>query len=175
MAEVRAAVAADAAGIAAVYAPHVSDGVASFELEPPSPQEVSRRMASGLPWLVAVEDDVVVGYAYASRHRDRAAYRWSVDVSVYLAPAAQGRGLGRALYEPLLAELTDRGFVRAHAGVVLPNDASVALHERLGFARVGTYPQVGWKAGAWHDVLWLSRALAQPAGEPSEPRGHQTG
>lgn len=170
MAEVRPATPADAAAVAAVYAPYVTGSVASFETEPPDVAEVARRMANGLPWYVAVEDGEVVGFAYASRHRDRAAYAWSVEVSVYLAAGARGRGTGRALYGRLLPVLAGLGYVRAHAGITLPNPASVALHEAVGFRLVGAYPDVGWKAGAWHAVGWWTLALQEPPAEPAPPR-----
>ncbi len=162
MADIRPAAAADADGIAAVYAPYVTDTVISFEDVPPSAQEMAGRVARSLSWLVAVEAGSVVGFAYAWPHRDRAAYRWSVDVSVYLAPAVCGRGLGRALYGRLLPELRGRGFVNAYAGVTLPNPASIRLHEAWGFVQVARYPHVGFKAGAWHDVGWWALTLADP-------------
>lgn len=167
---IRPATARDAVGVAAVYAPYVLGSVATFEEVPPSPSEVAGRMASGLPWLVA-DDDGVVGYAYAGPHHTRAGYRWSVTVSVYLEASHQGRGLGTALYGELLPLLADLGYVRAYAGVTLPNDASVRLHEAVGFTAVGVYRQVGFKAGAWRDVGWWQRTLQDPPpGAPPEPR-----
>jgi L-amino acid N-acyltransferase YncA len=168
---VRAAVQSDAAAIAAVYAPYVTDDVASFETDPPDAAEFARRMAvrPRLPWLVAERGGVVTGYCYGSRHRDRAAYRWSVDVSVYLDRSEHRRGTGRALYEPLLAELRSLGYVNAYAGIALPNDASVGLHEALGFRLVGIYRGVGYKFGAWRDVGWWQRALVAPPVDPPEP------
>lgn len=170
-AHVRPARAADAAAVAAVYRPYVEQGVASFESAAPDAAEVLRRMrAHRLPWLVAERDGDVTGYAYASRHRDRAAYRWSVEVSVYLAPPEQGRGTGRALYARLLDELARLGLAMAYAGIVLPNPGSVALHEALGFTPVGVFRSVGHKAGAWHDVGWWQRPLAAPGDDPPERR-----
>src|SRR4051812_26815276 len=135
-AEIRAADVDDAAGIAAVYAPYVTDSVISFEERPPSTDEMRRRMVEQprLPWLVAVRARDVVGYCYASRHKTRHAYRWSVDVSVYLAASEHRRGTGRRLYDRLFTELTDLGYVHAFAGVTLPNAASVGLHEAMSFA-----------------------------------------
>jgi phosphinothricin acetyltransferase len=117
------------------------------------------------PWLVA-DDDGVLGYAYATQHRSRAAYDWSVDVSVYLAPPARGRGLGRALYTALLDLLAVQGHANAFAGIALPNPASVALHETLGFTPVGVYRAVGWKLGSWHDVGWWQRRLSSSDAPP---------
>lgn len=166
----RPALAGDAAAIASIYSFYVTDSTASFEAVPPSSEEVGSRMASGMPWYVAESERSVLGYAYSSVHRDRAAYRWSVDVSVYLAADSRRHGTGRLLYTRLLAVLTDLGHVRAHAGITLPNEASVALHESMGFVQVATYPQVGFKHGAWHDVGWWSRPLAQAALYPVDPQ-----
>ena len=122
------------------------------------------------PWLVATDEHGrVVGYAYAGRHRERAAYRWSVDISAYIDPAWQGRGVGRRLYDALLAILRRQGFVNAFAGITLPNPASVALHEAIGMRRVGVFERVGYKSGAWHDVAWYGMRLVEPPDPPSEP------
>ncbi len=126
------------------------------------------------PWLVAEVDGQMAGYAYASKHRERAAYRWAVDVAVYVDPARQRCGIGRALYEALLDRLTAQGFRIACAGIALPNPASVALHERVGFEPVGVYRRIGWKLGQWYDVAWYQRLLmpagADPPAEPGPPR-----
>ena len=161
--EVRAATPDDAAAIAAIYAPFVTDTIISFEETPPDASEMRGRLSTlldqGYSYLVAVSDGAVVGYAYSSPHRARAAYRWSVDVSVYLAPVVHRQGLGRRLYERLLAEAAGQGYHAAFAGITLPNDASVALHEALGFTHVGTYREVGRKFDKWHDVGWWQRLL----------------
>ncbi|NHN57199.1 N-acetyltransferase [Calidifontibacter sp. DB0510] len=159
----------DAASCAAIYAPYVTDTVISFEAEPPDAAEMGRRMNAAIEWLVAREDDVVLGYAYATRHRERAAYRFACDVSVYTAPAAHRRGVGTALYGELLARVTARGLRMACAGVTQPNPASVGFHEAMGFQRVGLYRAIGWKFGAWHDVLWLQRPLAGDGPPEREP------
>jgi len=162
---IRPARPADAAAIAGVYAPYVTDGVVSFELDPPDAAEMARRLAAGderHPWLVAEADGRVLGYAHASAFRARAAYDWAVETTVYVAGDAQGRGVGRALYDDLLARLTAAGFTQAVAIIALPNDASVRLHERLGFALIGINPAVGWKHGRWIDVGIWQRALAAP-------------
>jgi len=169
---IRAADVADAAAIAAVYRPWVTDSVASFEAVPPDAAELAERMlgAPRLPWLVACRDGVVVGYAYAARHRSRAAYRWAVDCSVYLTADERGAGTGRALYGRLVPELRELGYVTAFAGIALPNPASVRLHAALGFTPVGTYRAVGFKAGRWHDVGWWQLPLQRPPDQPAEPR-----
>jgi phosphinothricin acetyltransferase len=168
---VRAAGAAAADAIAAVYASYVVDGYASFEHEPPSAVEIEGRMSARprLPWLVAVESGRVLGFAYASRHAARAAYRWSVDCSVYLSADARRRGIGRALYERLIPEIRALGYVSAYAGIALPNPSSVALHEAVGFEPVGVYRDVGFKLGEWRDVGWWQLPLCEPPPEPSEP------
>ena len=162
----------DAEGIADVYRPWVTDSVASFEAVPPDAAELARRMltAPRLPWFVVSRDGVVVGYAYAAAHRSRAAYRWAVDVSVYLVAGERGTGTGRALYERLLPELGALGYVTAFAGIALPNPASVGLHTSLGFTPVGTYRAVGFKAGRWHDVGWWQLPLRELPDQPEEPR-----
>jgi phosphinothricin acetyltransferase len=161
---------ADGAAIAAVYAPHVRDGYATFEVEAPDAAAMAERMAGGLPWFVAEDGGSVLGYAYAAPFNERAAYRWSVATSVYLADGAGGRGIGGALYARLLGDLAALGYVSAFAGIALPNPASVALHERLGFTPVGVFRSAGFKAGAWHDVGWWQRPLADPPPEPAPPR-----
>lgn len=172
---VRAASADDAGAVRAIYAPIVEQSAISFEQQVPSVEEMSRRMAAGavrLPWLVATRGDDVVGYAYAASHRARAAYRWSVETSVYVAECARGAGVGRLLYEPLLRTLAGLGYVSAYAGIALPNAASIRLHESMGFERVGTFPRVGYKNGRWHDTAWWWRPLTEPgAMPPPEPLG----
>jgi phosphinothricin acetyltransferase len=152
----------DAAACAAIYAPSVTGAVTSFELVPPTAAEMAARIAAVLawaPWLVLERNGEIAGYAYAGRHNVRAAYQWSVDTSVYVGEAHRGAGVGRALYERLLDLLRRQGFYVAHAGITLPNPASVRLHESFGFQPVGVYPAVGWKFGAWRDVGWWQRLL----------------
>ena len=163
----------DAAACAAIYAPHVEDNPISFEERPPDAAVMTariQRIQRTHPWLVAERGGEVVGYAYACPHRQRTAYRWSVDVSVYVAAGHLGEGIGRALYTALFERLRAQRFRMAYAGITLPNAASVALHESLGFAQVGTMREVGWKLGAWRDVGWFQLELA-PAGpeRPPEP------
>jgi phosphinothricin acetyltransferase len=165
--------AADAAPCAAIYAPHVEGGATSFEEEAPDAGRFAARieaLSATHAWLVAEVEGALAGFAYACRHRSRPAYRWAADVSVYVDPRHQGRGVGRALYSALFDELRARGFRIACAGITLPNEASIALHERLGFEPVGVYRRIGWKAGAWRDVGWWQLALAlADADPPAEP------
>lgn len=164
----------DGAACAAIYAPHVEGGPVSFEERAPDAVEMGRRIGrygATHAWLVAEREEEVVGYAYAIAFNERPAYRWSANVSIYIAEAARGQGTGRALYGALFDGLRERGFRMACAGITLPNEASVALHERLGFELVGVNREIGWKHGAWRDVGWYQLELA-PAGEgpPPEPR-----
>jgi L-amino acid N-acyltransferase YncA len=164
----------DGAALAAIYAPSVIGAATSFELEAPDGAEMARRIAATLayaPWLVLEDDGVIVGYAYASRHNDRAAYQWSINVSVYVAAGRQRRGVGRRLYDALLTFARRQGFHVAHAGITLPNPASVALHEAMGFRAFAVYPAVGYKDGAWRDVGWWRLELSPCTGEPAPPRG----
>lgn len=168
---VRLASPLDAGAIAEIYVPIVVSTAISFEDTPPTADEMRARIEKTLtayPWLVAELDGDVAGYAYGGRWRERHAYRYSVEVTVYVAEAAQRRGIARALYDALFRVLAAQGFHRALAGIALPNDASVALHERVGFTRVGVFRAVGRKFGAWHDVAWYERALS-PGAAASEP------
>jgi len=168
---IRLATPDDAEQVRAIYAPYCDTPI-SFELGPPGVEEVRERLAKVLaqyPWLLCEDGGEALGYAYASRHRERAAYHWSVDTSVYVRQGRQRRGVGRALYTSLLALLPLQGFVSAFAGVTLPNPASVGLHEAMGFQPVGVYNRVGFKSGAWHDVAWFQRPLQLPPGAPPPP------
>jgi L-amino acid N-acyltransferase YncA len=169
---IRLATERDAEQIAAVYAPNVTDTVISFELEPPTADEMRRRIEVTLqryPWLVCERQGGVLGYAYARAHGFRAAYQWSVDVSVYVHEEARRMGVGRALYASLFAALELQGFYNAYAGATLPNPASVGLHESVGFRPVGVYRGVGYKLGAWHDVVWWHLPLRKRVVDPDPP------
>jgi len=157
----------DAQACAEIYAPYVTDTVATFELEPPSAEEMARRMNASHAWWVAEDDGRVVGYAYGSTHRERAAYRWAADVAIYLAPSHHRRGLGRLLYAALFEELRGRGLRILCAGVTQPNPASDGLHRAMGFDDVGVFRRIGWKHGAWRDVRWYELDLAP--GDESPP------
>jgi len=164
----------DGAACAAIYAPHVEEGAVSFEERAPDAAELAARIGrygSSHAWLVAEREGPVVGYAYATAFNERPAYRWSTSASVYIADGTRGEGVGRALYEALFDRLRERGFRTACAGITLPNEASVGLHERLGFELVGVNREIGWKQGAWRDVGWYQLELAPPSdGPPPEPR-----
>jgi L-amino acid N-acyltransferase YncA len=165
---IRLAAPEDADQVQAIYAPYCYTPI-SFELEPPSVAEMRQRIENVLPhypWLVLEDGSKILGYAYASRHRERPAYGWSVDAAVYVCQDGRRRGVGRALYTSLFALLPLQGYVNAYAGVTLPNPASVGLHEAMGFLRVGAYEKVGFKCGAWHDVAWFQRPLRSCPPEP---------
>jgi phosphinothricin acetyltransferase len=170
---IRDAIPDDAAACAAIYAPYVTGTAISFEAEPPTAEEMGRRIADAQDahaWLVLEDGGTVAGYAYGGPFMARAAYRWSCTVSVYLAPGRQGRGHGRSLYAALLDRLTGRGYRMALAGITLPNEPSERLHRSMGFRHVGVYREIGWKDGAWRDVLWMQRPLATGDEPPAEPR-----
>lgn len=170
--KIRAATPDDAAAVAAIYAPYVRDTAISFETVPPDEAQMAERIVKilpVLPWLVHEADGGVTGYAYAAPHRERAAYRWSVDAAIYLDSGAHRRGIGSALYATLIAALRLQGYHRAYGGITLPNAASVGLHEAQGFRPIGVYPQVGFKFGAWRDVGWWGLDLAPASHEPAEP------
>ena len=162
----------DAASVAAIYGAAVETTIATFEEVAPGVGELAARMRSVLartPWLVMQEEEEIAGYAYAGPHQDRPGYRWSVNISVYVAEGHRGRGIGRALYGELLAILRRQRFVNVYAGIALPNAASVALHEGIGMRHTALYQRVGFKFGAWHDVAWFALRIADPKGTPLEP------
>jgi phosphinothricin acetyltransferase len=169
---IRLATEHDAEQLQAIYAPNVRDTAISFELVPPTVDEMRQRIRKTLeqlPWVVCEHQGEVLGYAYASAHRARAAYQWSVDVSVYIHPSSRRSGVGRAVYSSLLKLLEIQGFYNAYAGITLPNPASVGLHEAMGFQPVGVYRAVGYKLGAWHDVGWWQLALRARSSPPAPP------
>jgi phosphinothricin acetyltransferase len=165
------ATALDGEAVAAIYRPVVAETAISFETTLPDGDEMTRRIDETLPsypWLVCEVDGRTAGYAYATRHRVRGAYQWSVDTSVYVAETFRRRKVGRGLYTSLFATLAAQGYFNAFAGIALPNPASVALHEAMGFEPIGVYRRVGYKLDRWHDVGWwqliLRRHEASPAG-----------
>jgi phosphinothricin acetyltransferase len=170
--KVRPAEPADAGALAAIYNPYVAETVVTFEEVPVAAAEMARRVenvrASGLPWLVAENDGRVVGYAYATPWRPRSGYRFSVEVTVYVAPDMGGRGIGSRLYGELLPRLAERGAHAVIGGIALPNAASVALHERFGMRKVAHFEQVGFKLGRWVDVGYWQLLLG-PAGNDATP------
>ena len=168
---IRLATPADAAQCANIYAPHVRDSAVSFEVDVPTDAEFEARIArtlDRLPWLVCAEGDAVLGYAYAAPHQERAAFQWSVNVSVYVREGDGRRGVGRGLYTSLFACLRALGYFNAYAAITLPNPPSVGLHEAMGFSHVGTFDDIGYKLGKWHALGWWGLSL-QPTSTPSTP------
>jgi len=160
---VRSASAADADALARIYNYYVENTVVTFEEEPVSPVAMAARVAEvqglSLPWLVAEVETKVIGYAYAGKWKVRSAYRYSVETTIYLELGYEGRGVGKTLYAALLPHLRARGIHAVIGGVALPNEASVALHEKLGFDHVATFREVGFKHGRWVDVAYWQRVL----------------
>src|SRR5258708_32398225 len=157
--------------LAEIYAPIVERTHISFELVPPAPDEMARRVAAALRHhvcLVAEEGERVAGYAYASKYRDKPAYQWSTETTIYVRDAWRGKGIGRSLYATLLRILTAQNYRRAFAGIALPNAGSVALHEAVGFRHIGTNPEAGFKLGRWHDLDWWSYPLNLHDGQPQQ-------
>ena len=162
----------DAQQLQSIYAPIVAETAVSFELEPPSVEEMRRRIETTLltlPWVV-YDSDGVMGYAYAGLFRSRPAYQWTVEVTVYVHAAHRRKGVARALYTSLFECLRVQGYRTALAVIALPNPASVALHERMGFRSIGVFHAVGHKLGTWHDVGWWELALQSPPDPPPRPR-----
>jgi phosphinothricin acetyltransferase len=159
---IRPAVASDAVGHLAIYGPIVENTSISFELTPPTEDEIAARIISSNKkhrWLTADAEGIIAGYAYGNTHRARAAYDYSVEVSVFVHTDFRGQGLGRKLYRQLFDELSALGYYNAFAGVTLPNDASIALHESVGFQHIGTFPNIGFKFGTWCDTGWFHKQL----------------
>lgn len=164
MPTIRLATPADADACLEIYRPLIEETAVSFETEVPSPEAFSQRVALTLrthPWIVVEVDGGVVGYAYAGRHRARAAYQWSAEVSLYVDDAFRRRGLGSVLYGRLFDALRVQGFANAYAGITLPNAESVGFHESMGFTPVGTYRRIGYKFGRWHDTGWWQLRLRE--------------
>lgn len=169
---IRPAVSADARQIAEIYRPFCEDSCVSFETEAPGADEIAARIGKVSRrhhWLVDDEDGRIAGYAYASPHRERAAYRWVVEVTIYMDADYRGRGRGRALYSELFGRLRRQGIFKAYAGILVPNPASQAFHESMGFTLVGIYRKIGYKLGAWRDVGWWQLALLPEIDSPGEP------
>ena len=163
----------DASEIAEIYRPFCEDSCVSFETEAPGAAEMEariERIKARYPWLVCELDGMISGYAYASQHRERAAYRWTVEVTVYVHREHRGKGVGRLLYSELFGRLRTQGFFKAYAGILVPNPGSQAFHEAMGFTLVGVYRKIGYKLGGWRDVGWWELALQPEIDSPPEPR-----
>jgi phosphinothricin acetyltransferase len=173
MANIRLAIADDAPAVAGIYGPYCESTVISFEEKAPTAEEMARRIgaiSATKPWIVLADYTRIIGYAYASAHHERAAYRWSVSTAIYISRDHHRRGAGRALYTTLFALLRALGYRQATAGITLPNPASVGLHAAFGFAPVGVYRRIGYKMGTWHDVGWYQAEIQPASDTPAEPR-----
>lgn len=171
--QIRLATSDDAEQIRGIYTPLVAHTAITFETEVPEIVEVARRVErtlAALPWLVCEQDEAILGYAYAARHRVRTAYQWSIESSVYIDSGCRRRGTARALYDSLFAILKLQRYRNVCAGITLPNPASIRLHEAYGFEPVGVYRSIGFKLGAWHDVAWYQLALLEHSPAPEPPR-----
>ncbi len=169
---IRLATIHDTEQILEIYTPYVQNNNISFETIVPSKEEMETRIEHVLvdnPWIVLEEGNSVLGYAYASKHRERAAYRWSVDISIYIRQDCRGKGIGKVLYAALISILKLQGYYNVYAGICLPNEASVGIHEHFGFKKIAHYNNVGYKFGQWHDVGWWELSLKQHKPDPKEP------
>ncbi len=169
--QIRAAVPADAQAIQSIYAHYARSTAVTFADAAPDAAHYAAQIADRRwPFLAAQEGEAVIGFLYAGEFRTKAAFRWDVELTLYLAPGHEGRGLGSALMAAGLALLERQGYVNAYSCITLPNPGSIALHRRFGFAELGVFPKTGWKQGRWHDVIWFCRTLIRPEGSPAEPR-----
>lgn len=172
MIKLRLAKPADSGDILAIYAPYIEKTSFTFETDVPSPEAFAERISSYLeswPWLVCEVDGVIAGYAYAARYRERVAYQWSVESSVYVHDDHQRKGIARILYSALFKILKRQGFRNVYAVINLPNEKSVAFHESLGFSYFATYEQVGYKLGQWKNVGWWRLIVNEFDHEPAAP------
>ncbi len=170
---IRQAEQGDARQIAEIYRPFCEDNCVSFETQAPDAAEIGARIgktALKFPWLVDDRDGTIAGYAYASPHRVRPAYRWVAEVTIYIGDGFRGQGVGRALYSELFKRLRGQGYFKAYAGILIPNPPSQAFHESMGFRNVAMYRSVGYKLGAWRDAGWWQYDLQPEVDSPPEPR-----
>jgi phosphinothricin acetyltransferase len=167
---IRPALASDASSILAIYAPFILNTAVSFETEVPSKENFSQRILTTLetyPWLVYESDGTIAGYAYASRHRERAAYQWSVESSVYVNNEFQQRGIASKLYKALFELLKYQGCRNVYAGITLPNEKSVHFHQKTGFQKISDYTKIGYKLNRWNTVSWYHLPLNNYNDAPS--------
>ena len=163
----------DAREVLDIYKPFVINTIISFEYEAPSVDEFLQRIQNNIleyPWLVCQHGNKIIGYAYASKHRQRKAYQWSCESTVYLAPEFQNKGIARILYKTLFSILKMQGYFNVYAGISLPNQKSVGFHQSFGFKKIGIYKKTGFKFGKWHDVAWFYFHLKKHIGNPPEPK-----
>ena len=161
----------DASAVAAIYGYYARETCVTFVCQEPSSAHYAEQIQEGkYPFLVAEDDGEVVGFAYAAAFRPHDAYRWDVELTIYLQPGHEGQGTGSLLMDALLGHLTRLGYLTVYSCVTVPNERSVALHKRFGFEELGVFPSTGYKHGRWHGVLWLSKTLGAFDGPPAEPK-----
>lgn len=171
---IRLATPEDAEQIYAIYEPYILNTAITFEYEPIPLGEYKQRMEKiqiRFPWLVYEEDNKILGYAYAAPYRERAAYAWDCESSVYIAKEAQGKGIATRLYNKLFKQVNNLGYVNIYAYITYPNDKSVALHKKLGFREVGIFKKAGYKLGQWWDLMVMEKAIGEHKDNPEVPRG----
>ena len=164
---IRLAKKSDAAALLAIYAPYVENIAITFEYEVPTIEDFANRIEKTLgkyPFLVAEEDGLILGYAYASTYYARAAYDWAVELSVYVSQDARGKGVGSKLYDELEGLLDQMGYMHFLACISLPNEDSLAFHAKRGYQQVAHFPKIGYKFERWHDIVWLQKSLEKQAG-----------
>jgi phosphinothricin acetyltransferase len=172
MTQVRLATTNDAQQIIAIYSPSILNTSISFETEVPSTEEMQKRIETILqkyPWIICEVDGTIAGYVYASKHREREAYQWSCECTIYMHNNFKGKGIGKELYQLLFEILKLQGFRNVYAGITLPNEASVTLHEKCGFTHFATYENIGYKFGAWHSVGWWKLQINEYDLQPPPP------
>ncbi len=172
--KIRLAHPSDAAQLLSIYRPFIENTAITFETNVPSEKEFAERIISytkKYPWLVAEVNGIAAGYAYAVKHREREAYQWCVESSVYVHEDFRGQGIAQQLYEKLFGLLKEMGFVNVYAGITLPNEKSYQLHTKLGFTPVGIYEKIGFKNSSWHSVQWFVKAINEYADNPLPPKG----
>jgi phosphinothricin acetyltransferase len=162
----------DAESLLSIYKPYIESTATTFETTIPSIAEFASRIKTyteKYPWLVAEDEGKVIGYAYSSKHRDREAYQWSVESSVYVLSKYHHTGIAKELYAKLFGILQQCGYVNVYAGITLPNEKSYAFHTKMGFEPIGIYKNIGYKLGKWHDVVWLAKTINMHGDYPSVP------
>ncbi len=159
----------DSEAILSIYAPYITNTAISFEMDVPTISEFSNRIeniSKQYPYLVYLIDKQVIGYAYASRHRERAAYNYDVDTSIYVLPEYHGFGIANKLYDCLFEILKQLGYYNAYAGITVPNEKSENFHKKYGFIKIGTHHKTGYKFNRWHDVIWFEKVINENYEEP---------
>lgn len=161
---------ADAPVIRDIYAHYVRRTAITFAAKEPTTADFVARISDPrYPFLAAERNGRLVGFAYAGEFRTKEAYRWDVELTIYLAPGIEGQGIGSELMAELLRILEKQGYVNAYSCITLPGERSVALHRKFGFRELGVFPATGYKQGQWHDVVWMSKVLCEPQDNPADP------